>query len=134
VIVVDASIALKWVLTEPGSDAAIALREDELIAPDLWLAEAANGLWRHVRLGEITMPQALQFLQDLIDAPVASVPLESHLPLALQLAIDLRHPIYDCLYLAVALHYDTHVVTADRRFAAAALAAYPGRVRLLATE
>ncbi|MBV9859590.1 MAG: hypothetical protein JO038_05750 [Alphaproteobacteria bacterium] len=26
----------------------------QLIAPSLWLAEAANALWRHVRLGEIT--------------------------------------------------------------------------------
>jgi predicted nucleic acid-binding protein len=131
VIVVDASVALKWVLTERDSDAAIALRNDELVAPKLWLAEAANGLWRHVRLGEITTAQALQFLRDLIEAPVASVPAEPHLAIALRLAIELRHPVYDCLYLAVALHYGTYVVTADRRFAAAALSAYPGRMRLL---
>jgi hypothetical protein len=73
VIVVDASVALKWVLTEPDSDVAIALRNEELIAPDLWLAEAANGLWRHVRLREMTTAQALQFLRDLIDAPVTSM-------------------------------------------------------------
>ncbi|MGD9616471.1 MAG: type II toxin-antitoxin system VapC family toxin [Alphaproteobacteria bacterium] len=133
-IVVDASVALKWVLTEPDSDAAIALRNDELTAPDLWLAEAANGLWRHMRLGEIATAQALQFLRDLIDAPVTSVPTRLHLSTALRLAIELRHPIYDCLYPAVALRFDTHVVTADRRFAATAAAQYPGRVRLLASE
>jgi predicted nucleic acid-binding protein len=134
VIVVDASVALKWVLTERDSDAAIALRNDELIAPDLWLVEAANGLWRHVRLGEITTAQALRYLRDLIDAPVTSMPVEPHLPAALRLAIALRYPIYDCLYLAVALHRDAPVVTADRRFAAAALSTYPGRVRLLGAE
>ena len=53
-IVVDASIALKWVIPEPDSDAANALRAAELIAPALWLAEAANALWRHARLGKIT--------------------------------------------------------------------------------
>jgi len=132
VIVVDASVALKWVLTEPDSDVAIALRNEELIAPDLWLAEAANGLWRHVRLREISTAQALQFLRDLIDAPVTSMPAEPHLPAALHLAIELRHPIYDCLYLALALHEGTHVVTADRRFATAAAGGYPGHVRLLA--
>src|SRR5256885_7349326 len=51
-IVVDASVAVKWVLNEPRTDAALALCEEELVAPALWLAEAANALWRHVRLGE----------------------------------------------------------------------------------
>ena len=53
-IVIDASVALKWVLNEPETGAALALRAEQLIAPALWLAEAANALWRHVRLGEIT--------------------------------------------------------------------------------
>ena len=87
-----------------------------------------------MRLGEIITAQALPFLQNLIDAPVVSEPAEPHLPAALRLAIELRHPIYDCLYLAVALHDDINVVTADRRFAAAALSAYPGRIRLLNAE
>jgi predicted nucleic acid-binding protein len=52
VIVVDASVALKWVIPEAGSDAAAGLLHDELIAPDLWLTEAANALWRHARLGK----------------------------------------------------------------------------------
>lgn len=52
---------------------------------------------------------------------------------ALQLAIDLNHPIYDCLYLALAIRLDTHVVTADRRFAAlnGSRADLDGRVRTL---
>jgi len=36
-IVVDASVAVKWVLDEPDSAAAVALRDEELIAPVLWL-------------------------------------------------------------------------------------------------
>jgi predicted nucleic acid-binding protein len=70
-------------------------------------------------------------LAELARAPVASLPIESHIAVALRLAIELRHPIYDCLCLALALQHDTHVVTADRRFAAAALSAYPSRVLLL---
>ena len=53
-IVIDASVAVKWVLDEPRSDAALALRNEQLAAPALWLAEAANALWRHVRVGELT--------------------------------------------------------------------------------
>ena len=52
-IVIDASVAVKWVIDEPESEAAVALRDQELIAPALWLAEAANALWRHARIGEI---------------------------------------------------------------------------------
>jgi predicted nucleic acid-binding protein len=133
-IVVDASVALKWVLDEPESEAAVALRDQELIAPALWLAEAANALWRHVRTGEISDQEAAAFFSELLKAPVASLPIEPHLERALELAMEIGHPVYDCIYLALALHHRTHVVTADRRFASAASTpALAGGVRLLTT-
>jgi predicted nucleic acid-binding protein len=133
-IVVDASVALKWVLDEPGSAAAVALRDHELIAPALWLAEAANALWRHARIGEISIDEAGAHFAELMNAPVASLAMEPHLERALELAIEIAHPIYDCIYLALALHHRTHVVTADRRFASAASTpALAGGVRLLTT-
>jgi len=134
-LVVDASVAVKWVLTESGSDAAVALHAEEMIAPSFWLVEAANALWRSARVGEIAVDEAGAFLQGLLNAPVASLPIEPHITAALRLATELNHPIYDCLYLAVALHFDTHVVTADRRFvAAAAPTEFADRVRLLAAK
>ncbi len=87
-----------------------------------------------LRTGDITAEQANARLSELLKAPVASLPIEPHLERALALATELGHPIYDCVYLALALHYDTHVVTADRRFAS--VANFPnlaGRVRLLST-
>ena len=130
-IVIDASIALKWVIPEPGSEAAGELRSQHLIAPTLWIAEAANALWRLVRRGEVTPDQAFRRYAELADAPVAPIALEPHVGAAFNLATRIKQPIYDCLYLAVALHHDTHVVTADRRFAAAVRGPYPNRVRLL---
>jgi len=131
-IVIDASIAVKWVLNEPATDEALALQDGQLIAPELWLAEAANALWRHVRIGELTSEQALARMHELTEAPVASLAIEPHVERALALAIELAHPIYDCLYLALALAQDTYVVTDDRRFFAAAnRPALAGRVRLL---
>jgi predicted nucleic acid-binding protein len=32
------------------------------------------------------------------------------------MALELDHPIYDCLYLAAAQLHDTRLITADRRF------------------
>jgi predicted nucleic acid-binding protein len=132
-VVIDASIALKWVLDEPGRDQADALLDDDLIAPVLWLIEAANALWRRTTLGEISVEEASERLSELANAPVASLAIEPHLMATLTLAAELTHPIYDCLYLAVAVHHDTYVVTADRRFHAAAesRSETAGRVRLL---
>lgn len=130
--VVDASLALKWVMPEADSEAAAKLRHQELIAPSLWLGEVGNALWRHVRLGEIAPEQAFRRLAELANAPVVLMPMEVHVDRALQLAIELGHPIYDCLHLAVALHLEIDVITADRRFAAAVDASpYAGRVKLL---
>jgi predicted nucleic acid-binding protein len=134
-IVVDASVAVKWVLSETGSEEAVALRDQDLMAPVLWLAEAANVLWRRARIGEITGEQANARLSELLKAPVASLPIEPHLERALGLAIEIGHPIYDCIYLALALHHQTHVVTADQRFASAAnVPELTDHVRLLSTS
>ena len=133
-IVVDASVAVKWVLSETGSEAADALLDQDLMAPVLWLAETANVLWRKARIGDITAEQASARLSELLKAPVASLPIEPHLEPALKLALEIGHPVYDCIYLALALHHRTHVVTADRRFASAASTpARAGSVRLLTT-
>jgi predicted nucleic acid-binding protein len=131
-IVIDASVAVKWVLDETDSDAADALLDQPLIAPVIWLAEAANALWRSARIGNITFEAANARLSELLNAPVAPVAIEPHIEQALDLAAQLGHPVYDCLYLAIAIQQKTHVITADRRFAA--LAEQPDltdRVRLL---
>lgn len=118
-IVVDASVALKWVLDEPGRVEADALLDEDLAAPSLWLVEAANALWRLARRGDLTDEEARERLAELYNAPVATIPLETDLLAAADLANALRHPVYDCLYLAAAIREDTYVVTADRRFHAA---------------
>jgi predicted nucleic acid-binding protein len=133
-VVVDASVAIKWVLNERGTAAALELRAEVLIAPSLWLAEAANALWKHVRLGELDVEEALTRMRDLAAAPVAAFPVEPHVERSLELAAQLQHPVYDCFYLVLALQHDTYVVTDDRRFVRAANRPdLAGRVRLLGT-
>jgi predicted nucleic acid-binding protein len=119
VIVVDASVAVKWVLDEKGADAALALRVEQIASPALWLIEAASALWSKARRGEISQAETLERLESLGHSPIETMPIERDLQSALRIANQLSHPIYDCLYLAAALRLDTHVVTADRRFALA---------------
>ena len=134
-IVVDASVAIKWVVDEPGTEAALAIRTEQLLAPAIWLAEAANALWRHVKMGEASASEALARLVRLRRAPVRSFPIEPHVSTALELAARGNHPVYDCLYLALAIQRDTQVVTDDRRFTeAAARLGLGDRVRLLSRQ
>ncbi len=44
------------------------------------------------------------------------MPLEQDLPEAMRLSLQLNHPVYDCLYLALAKRLGTFVVTADAQF------------------
>jgi predicted nucleic acid-binding protein len=50
-------------------------------------------------------------------APIRSLNSADYLDVAITQAIELNHPIYDCLYLSLALREETFVVTADKRFA-----------------
>ena len=131
--VIDASVALKWVLDEPGKEAADVLLDGDLLAPSLWLIEAANALWKRSQRGELRAGEAAAMLAELRNAPVTTVPIETDVAAALDIAARLGHPVYDCVYLALALREDAEVVTADRRFVAAAAKdpELAGRVRLL---
>ena len=119
VLVVDASVGVKWVVDEIGSEMATALIAGRrLLVPDLFWVETANALAAKVRRSELSRAQAQDAWQDLSRAPVMSRPVTpDSLAPALGLAQDIGHPVYDCLYLAMAVAEKCHVVTADRRFA-----------------
>jgi predicted nucleic acid-binding protein len=134
-VVIDASVALKWVVPEVGSPAAIALLSStELAAPGIWITEAANGLWKYVIRRELDLLDAQELLRRLRSVPMTVSAADDDLENAFQLAAELSHPIYDCLYLALALRKDTYVVTADKRFVAVAgrRVDLAGRIRPLA--
>ncbi len=131
--VVDASVAVKWVLPEHDSDAAVALQRHELIAPSHWIIEAANAVWARGRRGDLTPPEVGRLVAALERTPVVARDARSHLAAAVGLASEISHPIYDCLYLAVARSEGTLLVTADRKLALAAAKSpsMSGLVRLL---
>jgi len=116
-LVVDASIALKWVVQEDGTKQALFLRQRaKLIAPDLLVPECANILWKKVQRKELTRDEALLAARLLQGAEIELLPTRSLLEQAARIAIDLDHPAYDCLYLALAMENGCRFVTADERF------------------
>ncbi len=133
-IVVDASVAVKWVFDEEYGDEAVALRDapDVPIAPTLMLVEAGNALWRRVGRGELSTEEAAELLAVLQGLPVGYVEEQALVAPALALATAMQHPIYDCIYLALALRQDIQLATADVRFARKLIANGHGeRLRLI---
>jgi predicted nucleic acid-binding protein len=114
--VIDASIAVKWVVDEDGTPEALALRKGgKLLAPELLVSECANILWKKVRLKELTRDEALLAARLLQASDVELLPTRSLLAAAVPIAIDLDHRAYDCMYIALAIAHDCPFVTADQR-------------------
>lgn len=117
--VVDASVAVKWLVDEKYSEEASKLLAGgaTLLAPELLFAEATNALWAMCRRGDIDRDALTDAVALLRRAPVATpVPMRQLASAAARLSVDLDHPTYDCCYLALALHEQHPVVTADSRF------------------
>lgn len=119
-LVVDASVALKWVLDEPDSHLAHALAEggEEILVPDFWLNEATNICWLQVRKGKWSADEAregLMLLRALVP-PTPTADLDLH-DVALEIGIAVHHSTYDTLYIAFAIAVGARgVVVADGPF------------------
>ena len=120
-LVVDTSVAVKWVIPESGigieadTDAALELLSDELIAPDCMMAEFANALFKKVQRGEIGDDQARAAFA-ILPETVSFFPSASLVEAALVLALDIVHPVHDCIFLAGAIQQDVPLITADVKF------------------
>jgi predicted nucleic acid-binding protein len=115
-VVVDASVAAKWVLNETDAESARQLFSGSiLLAPDLLWAELGSLLWRRHRIGEFSAADAREMVSDLRALPVQSFRLHPLLPLAMEISLVLDHSVYDCIYLALCESENCPLVTADQR-------------------
>jgi predicted nucleic acid-binding protein len=120
-LVVDCSVAAKWILPEPGRASALRLLEHyesgviSLIAPDLLLAEFASLLAKRNRRKEISGDQAARAFQLMEECALRLVDMRPRIRGALHLALQHQMSLWDCVYVAVAIEHDCPLVTADRR-------------------
>jgi predicted nucleic acid-binding protein len=123
-VVLDASVAIKWVIrdpaTEPDLDKALALlrairaHKIELVEPPHWTMEILAVIAR-------MRPRRVAFVLGMLGALPFSVTsgLSGHLRAA-DMAIGLNHHLFDTLYHAVALEEGATLVTADEVYLAKA--------------
>ncbi len=115
--VLDASAAVRLILGDPAAAAVTEqIREAALVmAPELMLTEVANTLWKLQRaenLADIDPQQLLAEASDLVDRVEPDRHLQAE---ALALACHHDHPVYDCLYLALARREAASLISMDRR-------------------
>lgn len=128
--VFDASVAIKHILPEQGSDAALELQNQfldgvhELIAPATYPIEIAHALAKAERRKILDKGQAANSLNQLLTYPPV---LFTYLPLlsrAMEIAGEARIGVYDGLYVALAEQEGCDLIAADERLVRN-LAGYP---------
>ena len=127
-LTVDASIVVKWYVSENHTEQARLLlaHRIERHAPDILLAEFANTVWKKARRNEIADPriyfEELPHLSKVVDLHAGADQIER----AAQIALEIDHPVYDCLYVACAEATGSMLITADRKLAIKVADRLPG--------
>ena len=119
--VVDASVALKWLVAEEDSAQAKRLLQDgvRLHAPHFLELEIANALWTKVRRKVIDPDAAVALNKKFLQLDIQWRAGKGIGEQALLLGLLSRRSPYDFIYLTLAAHLGCPLVTADRDFVAA---------------
>lgn len=136
-LLIDASIAAKFVLTEAETGLALEFLhgDDRLVAPSIIKHEVAGAVLRRWRQGLMEIEPARTACDDwhaiLDQGRVHLMPVEAIYHQAVDLAFEIRHALMDCFYLAAAQRLGAPLITADRAFQERAARVY-SQVTLLA--
>lgn len=137
-IVVDASLATKWILWEVDSRRALRFLfqpEQDLCAPDLLFIEVARAIVRRANERKDIEDDSIEALRKWTtrwgEHVIKPYRVTQHrLFVAGQLAIRLGHPLADCIYLSLAMELSCELATCDAKFRTRAADIYP-KIKLL---
>lgn len=121
-IILDATVVVKLLVEEPGGVATLARieSENERVAPAWLRLEVSNALIKKVRRDELApelVPMLLRSVDAIVTEMIDPLPL---LDRAMHLALQARHAVYDCLYLALAVERESVLITHDGKLMQAA--------------
>ena len=135
-LVVDASVAAKWLFDEPDTGKARAILgsaeggEVKLLAPEILVAEIANSLWKRAQRGDIDRASAFGLFDSFEKVEIKLTDIHDLIGNAMSIAFRHHHPVYDCLYIVLARNEGCDLVTADQRLHRVFAKDFP-QVRLL---
>jgi predicted nucleic acid-binding protein len=136
-VVIDASVALKWLFQEQGRPKALQLLNSyqlddlELRAPELLISEVGNIITLRVWKGMLDKPDTPVVFELFLNMAPKLYPGSLFATDTLGIAVRYRRTFYDSLYLACAVRWNCELITADEKFFNAMSSDYP-HVRLLA--
>lgn len=116
--VIDACVAIKWFLPENNYQKAgkILNSHNQFFAPDLFQIELDSIITKKVRQRLIESEDAYDMYEEIRHIPIQIISYSAIGKLAFDLSVGLPITQYDACYLAVAIEYDTQVISADMRF------------------
>lgn len=125
-LVIDASLALTWVLPDEASSHGDALLQrvatSGAVVPGLWYHEIANGLLMAQKRGRCTPAQRMAFAEELMQLPIEVESMTARIVLDGQIALAERFGLtaYDAAYLDLAMRRGLPLATQDKVMKAAA--------------
>ena len=127
-LVIDASVALKWLVDEVHRDHAVAVlaRKEPLLAPPHFRIELVSAVMKKIRAGDLQRATIAENLAAIANAPVREVSGRCLHASAMEIALRFYRSIYDSLYVALALQERCQLVTADRKLYDAVAPHYAG--------
>ena len=115
-IIVDASVAVKWFISEEGTVAANRLLGSRnLVAPDIIVPELANVLWKLCVRGFVPKEEAGPIIESFLSLPIEICDAKPLTISAVEIAIATGRTVYDSLHLALAIECNGVMITADKR-------------------
>jgi predicted nucleic acid-binding protein len=138
-IVIDASVGVKWFFNEAQSHDAISLLEKHsaaIFVPDLFTVEVLATLVREANIQKSRVPEIQEAIVELMRICTSGALIQMETPAieltrAASLAMQLGHPLKDCIYLVLAMQLRCEFVTCDMKFEKRARSVWPD-IRLLA--
>ena len=113
-MVIDASVAVKWVVAEEQHDIALRLARSsiEFAAPSVLVPELINVLRKKVLRKELSAEQAVPAAAKATALIKQFVDLQDKTAEIMAMSLALNHPAYDCCYIAAAKSIGAILVTA----------------------
>jgi predicted nucleic acid-binding protein len=119
--VLDASVAICWVIPRPLTSRAVRLRDEyrrqvhELLAPAVFLDEVAGALTKAERQKDIAVGQSAPLFAKVMNSSPVLIAHASLVARAIDISSRTRSGYYDCLYVALAERDGCQLITADQR-------------------